>query len=188
MITINSYRWEPVQPRSQRRVHGAEFKRQVLAECRQPGASVAAVALAHRLNVYNLRQWLVGRGINRIGLAAPGTVTRDPAGANGTSVSSLQFISMEIALAPEAATGAGADRVPTKPSRKLHRAAGYHQHASPISIVGMPAMLIGTSPLQATTSSNLQPEDSYRITGAANGGRSAGQVNHYRYYLKRVNT
>ena len=33
-----------MQPRSQRRVYGAEFKTQVLAECRQPDASVAAVA------------------------------------------------------------------------------------------------------------------------------------------------
>ena len=40
-------------------VHGAEFKAQVLAECGQPGASVAAIALAHGLNVNLLRKWLV---------------------------------------------------------------------------------------------------------------------------------
>lgn len=96
-----------MQPRSQRRVHGAEFKTQVLAECQQPGASVAAVALAHGLNVNLLRKWLVGRGIKRTGLAAPRTVTRKPAGV-GTSVSSLQFIPVEIAPAPVAATAAAA--------------------------------------------------------------------------------
>ena len=80
-----------MQPRSQRRVHGAEFKTQVLAECQQPGASVAAVALAHGLNVNLLRKWLVGRGIKRTGLAAPRTVTRKSAGVD-ISVSSLQFI------------------------------------------------------------------------------------------------
>jgi hypothetical protein len=48
-------------------VHSAEFKMQVLAECQQSGASVAAVALAHGLNVNLLRKWLVGRGIKRAG-------------------------------------------------------------------------------------------------------------------------
>jgi transposase len=65
-------------------VHGAEFKTQVLAECQQPGASVAAVALAYGLNVNLLRKWLVGRGIKRTGLAAPRTVTRKPAGGDPT--------------------------------------------------------------------------------------------------------
>ena len=92
-----------MQPRSQRRVHGAEFKTQVLAECQQPGASVAAVALAHGLNVNLLRKWLVGRGIKRTGLSAPRTVTRKPAGADYTPTSSLQFIPVEIAPAPVAA-------------------------------------------------------------------------------------
>jgi transposase-like protein len=44
-----------MQPNSKRRVHGAEFKAQVLAECEEPGASVAAVALAHGLNVNRKR-------------------------------------------------------------------------------------------------------------------------------------
>ena len=94
-----------MQPRSQRRVHGAEFKTRVLAECQQPGASVAAVALAHGLNVNLLRKWLVGCGIKRTGLPAPRTVTRKPVGVD-TSVSSLQFIPVEIAPAPTAVTAA----------------------------------------------------------------------------------
>jgi transposase-like protein len=44
-----------MQPRSDGRVHGAEFKARVLAECQQPGASVVAVALAHGLNVNLVR-------------------------------------------------------------------------------------------------------------------------------------
>ena len=89
-----------MQPRSQRRVHGAEFKAQVLAECQQPGASVAAVALAHSLNVNLLRKWLVGRGIKRTGLAAPRMVTPKLTSADDTSSSaSLQFIPVEIAPA-----------------------------------------------------------------------------------------
>ena len=79
-----------MQPRSQRRVHGAEFKAQVLAECQQPGASVAAVALDHGLNVNLLRKWLVGRGIKRTGLAAPRTVMRKLTNADDASSPPLQ--------------------------------------------------------------------------------------------------
>ncbi len=88
-----------MQPRSERRVHGAEFKAQVLAECQQAGASVAAIALAHGLNVNLLRKWLVGRGIKRTGLAAPRTVTRKSV-AEVAPAASLQFIPVEISPAP----------------------------------------------------------------------------------------
>jgi len=74
-------------------VHGAEFKAQVLAECQQPGASVAAIALANGLNL--LRKWLVGRGIKRTGLAAPRTVARKPPSGD-TSVPALQCIPVQI--------------------------------------------------------------------------------------------
>ena len=107
-----------MQPRSQRRVHGAEFKSQVLAACQQPGASVAAVALAHGLNVNLLRKWLVGRGIKRTGLAAPRTVTRKPVVADDTPVSSLQFIPVEVVPASGAvdATPAAAAADHAEPS------------------------------------------------------------------------
>lgn len=99
-----------MQPKSKRRVHGAEFKTQVLAECQRPGASVAAIALAHGLNVNLLRKWLVGRGIQRTGLVAPRAVTRTAAGADETSARSLQFIPVEIASAPVVATAAEPER------------------------------------------------------------------------------
>jgi len=108
-----------MQPRSQRRVHGPEFKTQVLAECQQPGASVAAVALAHGLDVNLLRKWLVGRGIKRTGLAAPRTVTRKPVGV-GTPVSWLQFIPEELAPAPVAASAAQPERAQSSTSGEIH--------------------------------------------------------------------
>lgn len=108
-----------MQPRSKRRVHGAEFKAQVLAECEQSGASVAAVALAHGLNVNLLRKWLVGRGIKRTGLAAPRTVTRKPVGVD-TSVSSLQFIPVELAPAPVVASAAEPERTQSPTSEEIH--------------------------------------------------------------------
>lgn len=110
-----------MQPKSKRRVHGAEFKAQVLAECQVPGASVAAIALAHGLNVNLLRKWLVGRGIQRTGLAAPRAVTRTAAGADETSARSLQFIPVEIASAPIAATA-----TPTTPEQAEPAAAEIH--------------------------------------------------------------
>lgn len=88
-----------MQPKSQRRVHGAEFKAQVLAKCQRPGASVAAVALAHGLNVNLLRKWLVGRGIKRTGLPAPRTVTRTEPAAAKCEGAALQFIPVEVAPA-----------------------------------------------------------------------------------------
>ncbi|EWS53757.1 Transposase [Methylibium sp. T29] len=106
-----------MQPKSQRRVHGAEFKAQVLAECQQPGASVAAVALSHGLNVNLVRKWLVGRGIKRTGLPAPRPVSRTRPGSVETAAASPQFIPVELApLAPasEKATG------PDAPAADIH--------------------------------------------------------------------
>ena len=108
-----------MQSRSQRRVHSAEFKTQVLAECQQPGASVAAVALAHGLNVNLLRKWLVGRGIKRAGLAAPRTVMRKLTGIDDTSTSSLKFIPVEIAPAPVVASAAAPERA-EPPVAEIH--------------------------------------------------------------------
>jgi transposase-like protein len=45
-------------PRRHRRTHSAEFKAQVVAACRTPGVSIAAVALEHRLNANLLRRWV----------------------------------------------------------------------------------------------------------------------------------
>ena len=45
--------------RRRRRTHSAEFKAQVVSACRQPGVSIAAVALANGLNANLLRRWVV---------------------------------------------------------------------------------------------------------------------------------
>lgn len=75
--------------RSNRRVHSGEFKAQVLSECRQPGASVAAVAIAHGLNPNVVRKWLAGHGLKRMGDSAPvpATAPQTPA---------LQFIPVKL--------------------------------------------------------------------------------------------
>jgi transposase len=45
--------------RRHRRTHSGEFKAKVVSACRQPGVSIAAVALANGLNANLLRRWVV---------------------------------------------------------------------------------------------------------------------------------
>jgi len=47
---------EDAKPRARRR-HDGELKRQVLAECAVPSASVAKVAMAHGLNANLVHKW-----------------------------------------------------------------------------------------------------------------------------------
>lgn len=57
-----------------RRLHTSEFKQQVVDACREPGASVAGVALAHGVNANLVRRWLRERGVEpprRRALPAP---------------------------------------------------------------------------------------------------------------------
>ena len=45
--------------RRRRRKHSEEFKAKVVAAARKPGVSIAAIALANRLNANLLRRWVV---------------------------------------------------------------------------------------------------------------------------------
>jgi transposase len=45
--------------RRRRRAHSAEFKAQVVAGCRSPGVSIAAVAMANGVNANLARRWVV---------------------------------------------------------------------------------------------------------------------------------
>jgi transposase len=80
--------------RSNRRVHSAEFKTQVLAECRQPGASISAVAISHGLNPNVVRKWLAGHGLKRMGAAAAGAA---PESAVRGMAPAMQFVPVELA-------------------------------------------------------------------------------------------
>jgi transposase len=90
-----------------------EFKLAVVAECRQPGASVSAVALAHGLNANLVRKWLIGRGLGGAGLAggdrepvqAREVVTR----ATATTAPSMRFVPVALA---DAQRDAAAQPVP----------------------------------------------------------------------------
>ena len=92
---ISSRGWRPPKfgghlmhpSRSNRRVHSSEFKAQVISKCRQPGASVAAVSIAHGLNPNVVRKWLAGHGLKRMGDSVPAPTAQTPA---------LQFIPVKL--------------------------------------------------------------------------------------------
>lgn len=44
--------------RTGRRTYSREYKREIVEECSVPGASVAGVALSHRINANVVRKWL----------------------------------------------------------------------------------------------------------------------------------
>lgn len=62
-----------------RRRHAEELKRQVLAQCAEPGASVAQVALAHRLNANLVHKWRRLAGPAKPAVFVPVTVAPAPA-------------------------------------------------------------------------------------------------------------
>lgn len=77
--------------RRRRRRHNAEFKAKVVAACRKPGVSIAAVALDHRLNANLLRRWVVAA--ERAGpAAAPMVAPATPASA--------AFVAVEVQSSP----------------------------------------------------------------------------------------
>lgn len=67
---------EVASPATRRR-HGAELKARVLGQCATPGASVAAIALAHGLNANLVHRWrrlaAGGASTSLQKLAAPGS-------------------------------------------------------------------------------------------------------------------
>lgn len=64
--------------RRTRRRHSAEFKAQIAAACRQPGVSIAAVALGNGLNANLVRRWLVEHEGGARTLSAPSAPTPLP--------------------------------------------------------------------------------------------------------------
>lgn len=82
-----------------RRRHDAQLKADVIAACREPGASVAAVAQAHGLNANLVRKWLVGRGLKRCGLQNPSTAGVPAAAAipPTQAAPAMQFVPVQLA-------------------------------------------------------------------------------------------
>lgn len=84
-----------------RRRHGAALKAQVLAECDQPGASVASVALKHGLNANLVHRWR--------------RLARDPAEetvAAAAGVDATAFVPLQLPPPPPVTIDAPAQRGP----------------------------------------------------------------------------
>lgn len=102
-----------------RRVHTAQFKAKVLRQCREPGASVAAVAMANGVNANLVRKWLVGRGLKRAGLVVPSGAP--PAAIPQPGLPAMQFVPIGIAAAsngnaPSVVSGTPATAEPEAPA------------------------------------------------------------------------
>ena len=82
--------------RRRRRQHSAEFKARVVAACRRPGVSIAAVALEHRLNANLLRRWVVAAERMR---AVVSPVSRTVALA-GAAPADRAFVPVELQSSP----------------------------------------------------------------------------------------
>jgi transposase len=79
-----------------RRVHDAQMKSRVLAECRLPGASVAAVALAHGLNANVVHKWRRGQGLKRAALKADQPTGASAAVALADQATAVQFVAVDV--------------------------------------------------------------------------------------------
>lgn len=93
----------PAVKRMTRRTYPRQFKREVVAQCLAPGASVSAVALSHGINANVIRKWLP-QGDLRIatGTAAMLPVTIESAPAvkrRAPAVPALARAPIELTLA-----------------------------------------------------------------------------------------
>ena len=52
--------------RTGRRTFSPEYKLEIIDECTAPGASVAAIALSHRINANQVRKWIVQHRAGRL--------------------------------------------------------------------------------------------------------------------------
>jgi transposase len=86
--------------RRRRRRHSDEFKARVVAACRKPGVSIAAVALDHRLNANLLRRWVVTAERTQEG--AP--ITPPPAPMASALPAPAAFVPVAVQRAPAASS------------------------------------------------------------------------------------
>ena len=86
-----------------RRTRSLEFKRSAVEASRQPGASIAGVAMAHGINANQLHKWrrLFGRELPSAAVSAPSLipiteVPDEPAGTGGDEPSPSGRIDIEL--------------------------------------------------------------------------------------------
>ena len=84
-----------VIPRRGRRTHSEAFKQSVISACREPGVSVAGVALANGLNANQVHRWMRERGIEP-------PSRRKPVCAEHTALAEPGFVPVQVAPALDA--------------------------------------------------------------------------------------
>jgi len=96
--------------RRTRRRHAPEFRDRVVQACRQPGVSIAAVALANGLNANMVRKWVI-EAETRAG-KAPDSKAEMPAASSDGPASCVPLHFFPLAMhAPASATPAPADEI-----------------------------------------------------------------------------
>lgn len=81
--------------RRRRRTHSSEFKAQVVASCRHPGVSIAAIAMANGVNANLARRWVIEAQ------GSEGGVTRLPVQASGAAQTPA-FVAVQLPSAQPA--------------------------------------------------------------------------------------
>jgi transposase len=76
------------------RRHSAEFKAEVIRACRQPGVSIAAVALANGLNANMLRRWVAET--ERVGAMAVSGQGTPAVGATAVANGLPAFVAVQL--------------------------------------------------------------------------------------------
>ena len=96
--------------RRTRRRHAPEFRDRVVQACRQPGVSIAAVALANGLNANMVRKWVIEAEARAE--TAPVSKADMPAAASDGPASSVPLHFLPLAMpAPASAAPASADEI-----------------------------------------------------------------------------
>lgn len=93
--------------RRTRRRHAPEFRDRVVEACRQPGVSIAAVALANGLNANMVRKWVIDAQA-RAGKGLLSTADMSAASVKPTPSAPLSFLPLAV---PAPATPVPADEI-----------------------------------------------------------------------------
>lgn len=78
-------------PGRRRRRHSQQFKDEVIGACRQPGVSMASVALANGLNANLVRAWIAKAGRDRVRSASG-----NAPGAGGQAQTAGSFVPVRL--------------------------------------------------------------------------------------------
>lgn len=86
------------KPGAPRRKHSLELKAAVVEECRRPGVSVAAIALAHGLNANLVHQWMRNARASLVSCLISAPNPKTDAGALTTRIAAPERTTSSVEL------------------------------------------------------------------------------------------